>query len=122
MTKLQKEEQQADYTEFEHSLSVIGWSYKSFCFNYYQDVVNEDYEDETESERFYEKQKKKKQRKKHLQKELSAFILYITNHKDFKKKEIIRPHYLPDEDFSPEFEREMKKISKQITKMIKNQA
>lgn len=120
MTSLLAGLQQA-YTEFEHGLSVIGWSYKSFCFYYYQDVINESYDDEIESNRFYEKQKKKKQRKAHSLNELSDFIHYITNHSDFKKKGLTKPQCLRDEDFSSEFERDMKKISKEITKMIKNQ-
>ena len=94
-----------------------------FCFYYYQDVINDSYDDEIESNRFYEKQKKKKkkkQRKTHSLNELLSFISYITNQPDFKKKGLIKPQCLSDEDFSPEFEREMKKISKEITKMIKN--
>lgn len=56
---------------------------------------------------FMKNKKRKNNAKKHSQNELSDFIRYITNHIDFRKKEIIKHHYLPDEDFSPEFEREM---------------
>ena len=75
------------YTEFENSLSIIGWHFKSFCFYYYQDTMNDSYDDEIESNRFYEKQKKKKQRKTHSFNELLSFISYITKQPDFKKKD-----------------------------------
>lgn len=119
MTSLSTELQQV-YTEFERSLNIIGWCYKNFCFYYYQDIINESYDDEIESSRFYEKQKKKKQRKTHSLNELGDFIHYLTNHPDFRKKEFIKPYYLSDEDLSLEFEQEMKKISVQITEMITN--
>ena len=75
------------YTEFEHSLSIIGWHFKRFCFYYYQDVINDSYDDEIESNRFYEKQKKKKQRKTHSLNELLSFISYITKQPDLKKRD-----------------------------------
>ena len=119
MKSLSNELHQA-YIEFENSLSVIGWTFKKFCFYYYENVINDSYDDEIESNRFYEKQKKKKQRKTHSLNELSDFIRYIINHSDLETKGLIKPQCLSDDELSPEFEEEMKKISKEITKMIKN--
>lgn len=58
---------------------------------------------------------KKEQQKTHSPGQLSVFIRYLTNPLILKKG-LTKPQCLSDEDFSPEFERDKKKI----TKMIKN--
>ena len=54
---------------------------------------------------------KKEQQKTHIR--------YLTNPLILKKG-LTKPQCLSGEDFSPEFERDKKKISKKITKIIKN--
>lgn len=114
MTSLSESLQEA-YFQFESYLNIIGWKFKYFCFDYYENKINENCDDEIEANRFYEKEKKKKQRKRHKINELQDFINYITGHNDFKKKGVIKPFCICDEDFSPEFEREMKKISELVS-------
>lgn len=62
---------------------------------------------------------KKEQQKTHTLEQLSVFIRYLTNPLILKKG-LTKPQCLSGEDFSPEFERDKRKISKKITKIIKN--
>lgn len=97
-------------------IKKLGWSQKKFSRRFFWEIYDSD--NETEIKQFEEKFKKQISRKSTNEKLIDSYIDFLFSLEEAAQLEYKRPCNFSEFDFSKEFNRKMKQISKNINDQI----
>jgi hypothetical protein len=117
-TKRENKPLSGKLAELNGLLSALTWSHRAFAKRYFEEINPSGTEEECAT--FAETFNRAFSRRSMSDEKIEAYLSFIFCQDEYRRLDLVRPENFSAGQFDAEFEKEMRAISKQISKQIKD--